>query len=177
MGMGDITVRQESETDLEAIDKVNRITFGSRDEANFVSAIRKTLHFIPELSLVAERDGAIVGHCLLFQGKLMQEEGETAVLVLAPMAVMPAQAGRGIGTELIQAIISKAEALGFSGIIEVGKPDYFAKYGFKPIADWNIECPLAVPTGMAQVLELVPGALKEGGLVKYPGDFVSLFSC
>lgn len=50
--------------DHDAIREVNRPAFGRPNEARLVDAIRESPAFIPELSLVAVRDGRVLGHAL-----------------------------------------------------------------------------------------------------------------
>ena len=62
-----------------------------------VTALRKGPAFIPELSLVAEIEGKIVGHILFTKGQI----ADKTVLVLAPLAVLPTYQGQGIGAALV----------------------------------------------------------------------------
>src|SRR5215207_2083833 len=60
-----LKIRPETEADHDAIRTVNDQAFGEPIEARLVEAIRASDRFVPELSLVAERDGEIVGHVIL----------------------------------------------------------------------------------------------------------------
>ena len=57
-----------------------------------VNALRKGESFIPELSLVAEINGKIVGHIMFTRAMV----GRDAVLVLAPLSVVPKYQRKGI---------------------------------------------------------------------------------
>jgi predicted N-acetyltransferase YhbS len=60
-----IIIRPETPDDYTAIYEVNQLAFdGSDAEPQLVEAIRQSAEFIPELSLVAEENGRVVGHIL-----------------------------------------------------------------------------------------------------------------
>jgi putative acetyltransferase len=70
--MHEVIVRAEAPEDVKAIDVVNLSAFQGESEARLVSAIRASAEFIPDLSLVAEINGRIVGHLLLSKVKLQR---------------------------------------------------------------------------------------------------------
>lgn len=173
--MHEIIVRSETPDDIRAIDVVHLSAFQGESEAQLISALRKSSEYIPDLSLVAELNGRIVGHLLLSKVSLKRDEGETAVFALGPMAVVPSQSHRGIGSELIKAAIAKAREYECSGIVVAGHPQYYHRFGFSQASDWGVQCNLQVPTDALTALELVPGTLDGGGKVEYPKVFAEVF--
>ena len=173
--MHPIVVRQETPEDIRAIDVVNLSAFEGEAEARLVGALRKSPDFIPELSLVAELNGRIVGHVLLTRVRLRKKGGVVDVLALAPMSVVPSQSHRGIGSELIEAAVDKARKLGFGAIVVVGHPDYYRRFGFGDAAQWGLHCELPAPEEAVTAMELTPGALTGGGTVSYPSEFGEIF--
>jgi len=173
--MDGVIVRQETAEDIRAIDVVNISAFQGEDEAQLVTELRMSAAFIPELSLVAEVNGRIVGHVLLFSVTLVGEAGETRILALAPMGVVPSQSHRGIGSALVRAALTKAGSLGYGGIVVIGHPDFYKRFGFKPASEWNISCPVPVGADAVTAYELLKGGFKAGGAVRYPQAFVDLF--
>lgn len=75
-----------------------------------MDALRKGDAFIPELSLVAEADGKIVGHIMFTKAMV---NGKT-VLALAPLSVLPEYQRKGIGKALIQEGHRIAKKLGYT---------------------------------------------------------------
>jgi putative acetyltransferase len=173
--MQQIRVRAETPDDFSAIDVVNLSAFEGEAEAQLISELRKSLTFIPDLSLVAELNGRIVGHVVLSRVKLVSEQGEREILALGPMSVVPSQSHRGIGSELIDAAVARAKPLCYDAIVVAGHPDYYLRFGFKPATDWGVTCNLPIPDDALTAMELVDGALSGGGIVEYPDLFKALF--
>ena len=173
--MQEIIVRAETPEDVRAIDVVNLSAFQGEAEAQLVGELRGSSAFIPDLSLVAELNGRIVGHVLLSRVPLRHAGGGEEILVLGPMSVVPSQSHRGIGSELIDAAIARARPLGYRAILVAGPPEYYRRFGFSPASDWGIHCNLNIPEDALSALELKPGALAKGGVVEYPAAFSKLF--
>ena len=170
-----ITVRPEKQDDIKAIDVVHLSAFEGDDEVGLIDTLRQSSTFIPELSLVAEYNHRIVGHILLSRVRLQREGAGEDILALAPMAVVPSQSHRGIGTELVQHAIEAARKLGFGAIVVAGHPEYYQRLGFKPISNWNLHCSLPVAEDLVSAMELKPGFLEGGGNVIYPSVFTRVY--
>lgn len=91
-------------------------------------ALRKGDSYIPELLLVAEENGKIVGHIMFTKAKI----GETVVLALAPLSVLPEQQRRGIGTALIKEGYKIAKDLGYGYSVVLGSETYYPRMGYMP---------------------------------------------
>ena len=71
-------IRQETTTDYEVVYSVVKRAFESAEHADgneqdLVNALRKGDAFLPELSLVAETDGKIVGHIMFTKATVEKE--------------------------------------------------------------------------------------------------------
>jgi len=173
--MQQIKVRAETPEDFRAIDVVNLSAFEGEAEAQLIGELRKSKVFIPDLSLVAELNGRIVGHVVLSKVQLKSSQGATEILALGPMSVVPSQSHRGIGSELIEAAVARAKPLCYTAIVVAGHPDYYLRFGFKPAKSWGVSCNLPIPEDALTAMELVDGALAVGGEVEYPDLFKALF--
>ncbi len=173
--MSTIQVRQENPEDIRAIDVVHLSAFEGDDEVGLIDSLRASSGFIADLSLVAEFNGRIVGHVLLTRVRLLKgkEKEGLDILALAPMAVVPSQSHRGIGSELVKAAIDKARTLGHKAIVVVGHPEFYQRFGFKSASKLGLETNLAVSDDLVTVMELINGTLSGGGNIIYP----SLFNC
>jgi putative acetyltransferase len=167
----EVRIRPETSTDQGAIREINEQAFGRPNEAGLVDAIRASAAFIPELSLVAERNGVLVGH-VLFSPVTVEGAEEAGLLALGPIAVRPEWQRQGIGGELIRAGLGRAEALGYRAVILVGHPAYYPRFGFTSARACGLEAPFPVPEEVFMALPLRPGGLKGiHGTVVYPPAF------
>ena len=173
--MQPIRVRAEAASDFNAIDVVNLSAFEGEAEAQLVGELRKSAGFIPDLSLVAELNGRIVGHVVLSRVQLKSGGKTREILALGPMSVVPSQSHRGIGSELIDAAVARAKPLCYEAIVVAGHPDYYRRFGFKQASEQGVSCNLDLPDDALLVMELVDGALAGGGEVEYPDIFRALF--
>lgn len=166
-------IRCESLSDYAAIAEVNILAFGQENEAKLVEEIRCSQGYIPELSLVAEIDGAIVGHILFSYIDLIGEES-LQVLSLAPMAVIPQFQRRGIGSALVEAGLEKANAIKEALVIVLGHPHFYTRFGFQPSVNYKITSPFPVPEDVFMVKPLQTYHQKYQGKVVYPPAFLAV---
>ena len=85
------------------------------------------------LSLVADKDGQIVGHIAFSP---VQVGGASAGWHgLGPVAVRPEWQGQGIGSALINAGLERLRELGSNGCVVLGEPEFYERLAFKAIRD------------------------------------------
>jgi predicted N-acetyltransferase YhbS len=165
-------IRQEQKSDHKKVYEINKQAFDQENESKLIEKIRVGEGFVPELSLVAELDGEIVGHILLSKIKIVGE-AEYESLALGPMAVVPKLQRQGIGGKLVNTGLEIAKKLGFESVIVVGHKDYYPKFGFEKASKWGIKCPFEVPDEAFMAIELVENSLKnKAGTVVYPKEFM-----
>jgi putative acetyltransferase len=129
-------VRAEEPRDRDASLQVERLAFGSDEEAGIALAVRDEAG---SFALVAEEEGAIVGHVQFSRAWV----GETAVLALGPVGVLPDRQGRGIGSELILAGLEEARARREAAVILLGDPAFYPRFGFEPGSAFGLANPFA----------------------------------
>jgi putative acetyltransferase len=106
-----------------------------------------------ELSLVAELDGAVVGHVQLDHSWVDARRALVDVLVLSPLAVDPAHHGVGIGTALVAAAVEAARDTGSPALFLEGSPAYYGVRGFSPGRDHGFVRPsVRIPEPAFQVV-------------------------
>ena len=155
-----LTLRAESAADQAQVFATHCAAFGRPEEAHLVDALRRAA--TPQLSLVAEVAGAVVGHIFFSPAAIEPLTGDVQVACLAPVAVAPAHQGRGIGTALVRAGLAQCPALGWQAVFLVGAPAYYARFGFVLAAPLGLTYGDARFDTVLQVIELVPGALRHG---------------
>jgi predicted N-acetyltransferase YhbS len=138
-----VKVRPERDGDEDGIRAVNDAAFGDPLEGGIVDEIRGTDRWIDGGSLVAEEaNGSIVGHLLLSEGDLVGADGSvTRIWMLGPVAVVPAEQRRGVGTALMQAALALATERGQPVICLLGHASYYPRFGFEPARGIGIEPP------------------------------------
>ena len=165
-------IRQERADDYNTVFQVVTEAFSHAEhsdgnEQELVKALRDTPSFIPELSLVAEEDGKIVGH-ILFTKITIEEAIE---LALAPLSVLPAYQRRGIGLALIREGHRIARQLGYDYSIVLGSPAYYPRAGYLPASLYGIEAPFEVRDEYYMAFKLQDDAPQVKGMVKYDPAF------
>lgn len=165
-------IRKEEAKDYEIIYSVVKAAFDSAEhsdgnEHDLVNALRKSDAFIPDLSLVAETDGRIVGHIMFTRAKV----GNETVLALAPLSVLPEYQRKGVGMSLIKEGHSIAERLGYGYSIVLGSEKYYPKAGYVPADSLGIKPPFDVPNENFMAYKIREDASDICGVIKYAKEF------
>jgi putative acetyltransferase len=164
-------IRTEQAADRPAVlDLVGR-AFATGDgtepvERNLLAELYACDGFLPELSLVAEVGGAVVGHVISTRGWI---DGEPA-LGLGPIAVEPERQRSGIGAALLGETRRRAGASGESVILLLGSTDYYPRYGYRPASDLGINAPDPAWGSHFMALPLA-GPTPPGGTFRYAEPF------
>ena len=162
-------IRLEEPADVPAIHHVVSSAFDTAFEADLVDALRRQAR--PILSLVASIDGEIVGH-ILFSPVTLSSHPELALMGLAPMAVVPERQRQGIGTALTREGIDACRRLDVSGLVVIGHPEYYPRFGFERASALGWRSEYDVPDEAFMALELKPGALRDKpGTIRYDAAF------
>jgi putative acetyltransferase len=115
---------------------------GTPAEAFLVNGLRTDGDIVPGLSIVAERDGEIVGHVVCSRATVDDQPS----LGLGPLGVHPDRQRQGIGQALMHAVLAAADALGAPAVFLLGDPAYYRRFGFElaqcagvqpPQAEWR----------------------------------------
>lgn len=129
-------IRRESPSDAAAIHAVTAAAFlnaphTAHTEHFIVEALRKAGALT--ISLVAEHDGAIVGHVAI--SPVAISDGSAGWFGLGPISVEPDLQGKGIGSLLMRAALRLLREMGAAGCVLVGDPSYYSRFGFRPEPD------------------------------------------
>lgn len=161
-----MNIRNEESRDYTEIYQINCAAFNSGIEAELVNALRKS--GITLVSLVAEEKGTLLGHILFSPVTIEHNPQGISAAGLAPLAVLPAFHGKGIGGKLITAGLDKCRALGVQAAVVLGDPAYFQRFGFSRADGFQLLCEYDAPPDCFMALEILPGALANcSGKVKY----------
>lgn len=169
----EIKIREEQKNDYPIIYNIVELAFKDMEfsdhtEHRLVNQLRLTDAYIPQLSLVAEIDGEIIGHIMLTKAEIISGNSSTPSLILAPVSVHPKYQKAGIGSALIREAHKRAVELGYQSAVLIGHKEYYPKFGYKTAIDFGIEFPLDVPHEFCMAAELQPEGLKGvHGLLKF----------
>ncbi len=165
-------IRQATEKDYKVIYDVVKTAFASAEHADgneqdLVNALRAGKSYIPELSLVYELDGKIVGHIMFTKASV----GNTAVLALAPLSVLPEYQRQGIGQRLIAKGHEIARNMGYGYSVVLGSEKYYPKAGYLPADTYGILPPFDVPRENFMACKLNGDTVGIYGIMKYAKEF------
>lgn len=147
---------------------MNEVAFGRPDEADLIDRLLAEGAVL--LSLVAEIDGEIAGHIMFSRMTVETAQGPVAAVSLAPMAVLPEQQGRQVGSELVRHGLAQLRDRGERIVIVVGHKQYYPRFGFSSEKARHLASPF--PPEVFMALELSDGALAGvHGAVRYPAAF------
>lgn len=159
-------IRRETAEDFSRIYDLVKTAFetakvSNGEEQNFVNALRDSENYIPELALVAEKDGELIGHIMVSQTVITGDDCESPILYLAPVSVVLEHRNKGVGSRLIQESFKVARNLGHEAVILVGDPGYYHRFGFNTAAEFGIRNTNGIPDEYVMAVELAPHALDE----------------
>ena len=127
-----VLIRDEVDTDAGAISEVTIAAFSTLEISNhteqfIIEALREAGAL--SLSLVAEKDGRVIGHIAFSPVRI--SDGTQNWYGLGPVSVSPEYQRQGIGKALIEEGLNRLKALGARGCCLVGHPEYYKKFGFE----------------------------------------------
>lgn len=163
-------IRREDPSDQHQIYQLNKEAFESEAEAKLVDQLRlRAAHY---LGFVVEEDGQIVGHICFTE---VRAEQDVPLMGLAPMAVAKTHQRQGIGSRLVEAGLEHCRERGIAGVVVLGHPTYYPRFGFKPASQFGIRSSYDVPDDVFMAIELKQNALKlVQGTVHYHEVFAEL---
>ena len=117
-------VQAETPAEAEAVEALVLAAFGPGRFAKTAERLRERAGIAAGFVV---RDGdRIVGSVRLWKITV----GQTPALFLGPIAVDAASRRAGLGADLVAACVTHAKAMGTAGVLLVGDPPYFARFGF-----------------------------------------------
>ena len=119
-------VRIEPETvfDEAAIMRVVDDAFGPGRFAKTAERLREGAE--PICGFVARLDNRVIGSVRLWSIRV----GETSAAFLGPIAVEASERSSGVGADLVAACLACVAGKGIEGVLLVGDPPYFGRFGF-----------------------------------------------
>lgn len=150
-------IEAETPADAAAIEAVTLAAFGPGRFAKTAERLRERAPLAA--GFVAREDGRVIGSVRLWAITV----GGAPALFLGPIAVDRSSRRAGLGAALVRACIDHARAAEhIGGVLLVGDPPYFTRFGFEPAP----EVRLPGPTDPVRVMWLPLGSAKPDVLAR-----------
>ena len=136
MSQSNIVIRRESPADYAAVEHLTREAFWNVyrpgcTEHYVVHVLRNDPDFVPELDLVMERDGQLIGHVLYMHARIKADDGrEIPMMTFGPISIRPDFQRQGLGKKLLDYSMERARALGAGALCIEGNIEFYGKSGF-----------------------------------------------
>ncbi len=160
-----LSIALETAQDFRTVENLTREAFWDVykpgcDEHLLVHKIRNRDAFVKVLDLVVSDDEVIIANIIYSRARVVNDAGgETEVLCMGPVSVLPIYQKQGIGSMLIKYSLELARQLDFKGVILFGNPDYYHRFGFVNAEKYGIQTSTGENFEPFMALELSPGSL------------------
>lgn len=163
-------IRAERRGDISQIADVVDAAFdadgGRSAESILIENLRGGGAWIPQLALVAEEEGRIIGQCLCTKAHV----DETDVLALGPISVAPGRQRAGVGSALMRTAIDVAGDMSVPLIGLLGDYEYYRRFGFVSASTVGVTSPEPSWGAYFQVL-VIDARRAPQGVFRYPTPF------
>ena len=134
--MQTIIIRNETPADYRIVENLTREAFWNVYrpgclEHYVLHCLRRDAAFVPELDLVMEKDGEIIGHVMYMHSAIRKDDGEMLpIMTFGPISIAPKYKRHGYGKMLLDYSMEQAEKLGAGALAITGNIDFYGKSGF-----------------------------------------------
>lgn len=132
----DDRIRLETKADYREVENLTREAFWNVyrpgcTEHYVLHQFRDREDFVPELDLVMEKDGEIIGHVMYVHSAIKTDDGRTVpIMTFGPISIAPEYKRQGYGTILLRYSMDKARELGAGALAITGNIGFYGKSGF-----------------------------------------------
>ncbi len=141
--------------------------------------LRSDPAFVPELDLVMEKDGRLIGQNIFMRARINADDGrEIPIMTMGPICIAPEYKRQGYGKVLLDYSLKKAAELGCPALCFEGNIDFYGKSGFTYAREFGIRyhgLPEGADDSFFLCRELIPGYLNgiSGEYATPAGYFVA----
>lgn len=136
MNKNDYIIRPEKEADYRETENLMREAFWNVYrpgclEHYVLHTYRGRADFVPELDLVMEKDGRLIGQVMYARAEITADDGRVIpIMTLGPIGILPEFKRQGYGKALLDHSMEKAKAMGAGALCLEGNIDFYGKSGF-----------------------------------------------
>ncbi|MBQ6273163.1 MAG: N-acetyltransferase [Oscillospiraceae bacterium] len=164
----DLIIRRETAADHRAVEELIRESFWNVYrpgclEHFVIHRLREDPAFVPELDLVMEKDGRLIGQNMFMRAGISADDGrEIPIMTMGPICIAPELKRKGYGKRLLDESLARAAALGCGALCFEGNIDFYGKSGFTYASRFGIryhDLPEGADASFFLCRELIPGYL------------------
>ena len=168
MNKNNIIVRLERKEEYRQVENLVRESFWNVYrpgclEHFVLKNLRTDPDFIPELDLVMEKDGKLIGQNVFVRAKIRADDGsDVPILTMGPICIAPELKRKGFGKLLLDESLERAKSLGYGAVCFEGNILFYGKSGFTCASDFGIRyhgLPEGEDASFFLCKELIPGYL------------------
>lgn len=161
-------IRRETENDYRAVENMVRESFWNVyrpgcTEHYVLRHLRNDPAFVPELDLVMEKDGQIIGQNMFMRAVIRSDDGrDIPIMTMGPICIAPEYKRQGYGKLLLDASLEKAREIGCPALCFEGNILFYGKCGFTYARNYGIryhDLPEGADDSFFLCQELIPGYL------------------
>ena len=129
-------IRREETKDYKIVENLTREAFWNVYrpgclEHYVLHVLRNNVNFVPELDLVMEKDGIIIGHVMYMRAAIQTvDDREIPIMTFGPISIAPKYKRQGYGKALLDYSMDRAKELGTGALCMEGNIDFYGKSGF-----------------------------------------------
>ena len=168
MDQTDYIIRLEKKEDHREVEGLIRESFWNVYrpgclEHYVIHKLRDDPAFVPELDLVLEKDGRIIGQNMFMRAMIKADDGrDIPIMTMGPICVAPEYKRQGWGKILLDYSLDRAAELGCGALCFEGNIGFYGKSGFTYASDFGIRyhgLPEGEDSSFFLCRELIPGYL------------------
>ncbi|MDO5773046.1 MAG: N-acetyltransferase [Spirochaetales bacterium] len=180
--MEKITFRNETPADYRAVENLTREAFWNVykpgcDEHFVLHNFRTRSDFVPELDIIMEENGVLVGHVMFARAEIKLNNGKNLpIMTFGPISIAPDFKRKGYGTVLLRHAMEKAKEIGCGALAITGNIGFYGKSGFIVAKTKGVLYHADPDADYFLINELIPGFLDQvkdagGGTFKEPDGY------
>ena len=165
-----IVIRSEEKGEYRKVENMVRESFWNVYrpgcmEHYVLHQLRKDAAVVPELDLVMEQNGELIGQNMFMRAWIAVDDGrEIPIMTMGPICIAPQWKRKGYGKILLDYSLEKAKELGYRALCFEGNIDFYGKSGFREAREFGIRyhgLPEGEDASFFLCKELIPGYLEE----------------
>ncbi len=165
-----VVIRREQERDYRDVENLIRESFWNVyrpgcQEHYVIHCLRNDPAFVPELDVVMEKDGRLIGQNMFMHAVIRADNGrEIPIMTMGPICIAPEFKRMGYGKQLLDWSLKRAAELGCGALCFEGNIGFYGKSGFVYASEFGIRyhgLPEDADASFFLCKELLPGYLKE----------------